>query len=88
MKNECNCGYSQEDMFNLSLLVDKKLAKVANRYKASKKYDLGIAINKETFLVLAEYKRILTNIIYCNDCYKDMKITDIVSRIKNKINEL
>lgn len=87
-KNNCDCGYSSEDIESLQLSIDSKLSQVVNRFRTSQKYDLGLQINEDSYLSLADYSRILTRILNCDTCFQDYKIEDIVSLIKNKINVL
>lgn len=88
MKNNCDCGWGEEDILNLQLQIDKKLAKSVNRFRSSQKFDLGLTLSDDLYLKLSEYKELLTKLLYCDSCYKDYKIGDIISLIKNKINEL
>lgn len=87
-KNNCDCGYSTENIESLQLSIDSKLSKVVNRYRTSQKYDLGLCMNQDEYLSLADYSRILTRILNCDTCFEDYEIEDIVSLIKNKINAL
>lgn len=87
-KNNCNCGYSTEDIEDLQLLIDSKLSQVVNRYRTSQRFDLGLCMNQDNFLILADYSDMLTRILNCDTCFQDYKIEDIVSIIKNRLNVL
>lgn len=87
-KNNCDCGYSSEDIESLQLLIDSKLSQVVNRYRTSQRFDLGLCMNQDNFLILGDYSDMLTRILNCDTCFQAYKIEDIVSIIKNRLNVL
>ena len=87
-KNNCDCGYSKEDIEALQLSIDSKLSQVVNRYRTSQRFDLGLCMNQDNFLILVDYSDMLTRILNCDTCFQDYKIEDIVSIIKNRLNVL
>ena len=86
--NNCNCGYSVEDITSLQNIIDEKISKKINSYYSSNKFDLGITINKDLIFKVSKYKELLERIKNCDKCFEDYKIEDIFSVIKNKLNEL
>jgi len=86
--NNCDCGYSCEDIEKLQRTIDKKLSKKINAFHSSQRFDLGGTINKDLVFKVAKYKELLEKIKNCDTCFKDYKIEDIFSVIKNKLNEL
>ena len=88
MINNCDCGYSIEDIDNLQNTIDKKLSKKINAFRASQRFDLGTKIDKDLIFRISDYKKLLEKIKNCNSCFDDYKIEDIFGLIKNKLNEL
>lgn len=86
--NNCNCGYSIEDINVLQNQIDEKLAKKINAFYSSQKFDLGKTINEDIIFKISRYKNLLERIKNCDKCFDDYKIEDIFSVIKNKLNEL
>lgn len=84
--SDFNPSYTVDFVQNLQISLDRKVAKEANRYRASQKNDLGIEINKEKINKLFTYNMILEQIKYCNSCFEGMKIEPIVGKIKSTLN--
>lgn len=79
--------YTEEFIKDLKNQVDIKISFIVNKDYKNSIYGLGKNINLGDKSKFIEYSRILENILSCNDCYKDIKIDDVVSMIKNKLNE-
>lgn len=77
--------YTTDYIQSLQVQVDKKIASHINRKMASDKNDLGLQFNSEDYWELAIYNEILEQIKYCNSCFEDFDIDDIVSSIKNEL---
>lgn len=79
-------SYTVTFVQNLQISVDKKVAKEANKFRASQKNDLGIKIDREQINKLFTYNQILEQIKYCNSCFEGMDIENIVGKIKSELN--
>ena len=86
--NNCDCGYSIEDITSLQDQIDAKLAKKINSFYASQRFDFDNKINEDLVFKLSEYKELLEKLKNCDKCFEDYNIEDIFSVIKNKLNEL
>ncbi|TXG82450.1 MAG: hypothetical protein E6R13_04820 [Spirochaetes bacterium] len=86
--NNCNCGYSIEDIDLLQDQIDEKLASRINAFYSSQKFDLGKTINIDLIFKISRYKNLLERIKHCDKCFDNYKLEDIFSVIKNKLNEL
>jgi hypothetical protein len=87
--NDCdNCGsaITPDVIQDIQALVGKKLAKLANNALSNKKYDLGGEIDTESYLKLASYNDILEGVAYCNSCYSEEGVEEIIDIVKRQIN--
>jgi len=81
-----NCNYDLDFIENLQVQIDKTLSAKINRERISKQNDLGICFNEENYRELDIYNRILTQIKYCNSCFENEDIEQVIGLVKNTIN--
>lgn len=68
--------------------VDSKVAKAINKLLASKKNDLSLCFNEEVVWKLNIYFNILEQIKYCNACFEEQDVEEIISLVDNTLNQL
>jgi hypothetical protein len=73
---------------NLQKEIDKKSAKAINKHLASVRNDLGLCVNEKAIQDLSVFYNILEKIKYCSPCFSENDIKDIVSLVKNKLNNV
>ena len=81
-------GYGNVDSTFIQDLITEiqvKIAYVTNRNIANIKYNLGMNEDVDDYFFLPQYIQILEGILSCENCYKDEKIQDIISQIKNQL---
>lgn len=67
--------------------LSRKIAAISKSEMYSAKNDLGCKTNKESFEALVDFNNILTEIQYCNPCYSEFCIGEIISSAKAEINK-
>jgi len=80
-----NYLYNLDVIQDIQIQVDKKIARQVNKFRASKKNDLSLCDNQEDIWRLSVYKDILNQITFCNSCFKDYKIQDIINSVKSEL---
>ena len=81
------CGnYNEEFICDLLKQVDNKIALVTVRDYKNSAYNLGLKKYVNNYSYLIDIHNILTKILKCNTCYADVNIEDVVSMVKNKLN--
>jgi hypothetical protein len=86
LKTHINSPYNDEFICNLLKEVEDKIAFVTNRDYKNSQYDLGILAKASDYTDLIDLSNILDRILKCNSCYSDIKIEDVVSLAKTKLN--
>lgn len=86
--NAINPIYTPDFIQNLQNQVDRKVAKQINKLRASHKNDLGLCFNEEVVWKLSMYYNILEEIKYCNACFEEMEIENIINLVKRNITAL
>lgn len=80
--------YTTDFIQNLQNQVDRKIAIQINKLRASQKNDLGLCFNEEAAWRLGVYYNILENIKYCDSCFKEMEVENIINLVKRNITAL
>ncbi len=83
---EINVNYDYDFICDLKKQVDSKIAFVSNRDYKDSVYGLSLGIELDKYASLLEYSEILDKILKCHSCYKSLKIENIISQIKNTLN--
>tara|TARA_R110000868_G_scaffold1729_5_gene13918 strand:+ start:15656 stop:15925 length:270 start_codon:yes stop_codon:yes gene_type:complete len=68
--------------------ISLKIAKKVNKYDESSRLDMGCELDTFGIFKLIGYKNILESIEQCSSCYSDLKIEDVVSKIKTNLNKI
>jgi len=85
--NNITCGnYNEEFVCNLLKQVDDKIAFVTNKDYKNSIYNLGSKTRVTNYSDLIDIHNILNKILKCNSCYEGIKIEDVVSMVKSKLN--
>lgn len=84
----CDCNIDNIFLSDLQQKIDRVLAKKINKKLMSAKFDLNYCFQDDVYLKLVEYNNILERVKNCDSCFKDYKIEDIVSFIKNTLNKI
>lgn len=84
--HDCPSGVTISDISDIQTSLDSKIAKEANKKRASKKNNLSLKFNRENYKRLVTYNNILEEIKYCNSCYGDYDIHDILNLAKTALN--
>lgn len=80
-------NYDEEFICGLKKEVDDKIALVSNKDYKNNVYVLGLKSKASHHTDLIEISRILDNLLNCYTCYEDIKIEDVVTLAKNKLNQ-
>lgn len=78
-----NFNYNLEFLKDLKSKTYSKTALLVNKKNSNRKYDFAPPVNSSDVLKLAGYNSILTELIYCNDCFEETSIEDVIQKIKN-----
>jgi len=80
-------NYNEKFICGLLKEVDNKIALVSTRDYKNSVYNLGIKSKASDYTDLLDIHNILEKILKCHSCYDDIKIEDVVTLIKNKLNQ-
>lgn len=78
-----NFNYNLEFLKDLKSKIYSKTALIVNKKNSNRKYDFAPSVNSSDVLKLSDYNSILTELIYCNDCFEETSIEDVIQKIKN-----
>lgn len=81
-------NYDVDYIENLQSQISSEIAKVVNKENSNRKYDFKSSLNFHEFSKLVHYNEILSQVVSCNDCFKDYDIKTIVSNTKNILNKV
>ena len=82
-----NINYNEKFICELLKEVDNKIALVSTRDYKNSVYNLGINSKASDYSDFLDMHNILEKILKCHSCYEDIKIEDVVTLVKNKLNQ-
>lgn len=84
-----NVNYTTEFIEKLQEDISRKIAKFTNKKNSYRKLDIiQCHFYNSDIINLSNYNEILTAILQCSSCYKDMDIESIIGKVKNLLNKV